>query len=46
MFSLQIIPSIFICDVEVTGHTVAWLRQYATSQKVVGLISDDMGFFN
>jgi hypothetical protein len=40
-------PSIFICDVEVTGHSVAWLRQYATSQKVVGLIPDeDMGFFN
>jgi hypothetical protein len=32
---------------EVTGHTVAWLRYYATSWKVVGLIPDeDMGFFN
>jgi hypothetical protein len=29
------------------GHAVAWLRHYATSWKVVGLIPDEViGFFN
>jgi hypothetical protein len=31
----------------IKGHTVTWLRHYATSQKVTGLIPDEVtGFFN
>jgi hypothetical protein len=30
----------------VSGHAVAWLRQYATSQKVMSSILNVIGFFN